>query len=134
MRNRPRTAIYCRVASADSAGIRAQEEALKDYAAANGFAVAGTFSDSGASGLTLDRPAFNRMMRGIERGEIGRVIVKDISRISRSFSLFQGWLEEMAGGNVKVIDVSSDSDAATANTRLIRAFRSGKMLANPTVS
>ena len=134
MRTKPEAALYYRTASADDTAIRAQGEALKDYVAANGYAVTEVFSDNGASGLTLDRPAFNKMMRGVKRGEIGSVIVKDISRISRSFSLFQGWLKEMTGGNVKVIDVSSGSDAAAANTRLIRSFRSGKILANPTVS
>lgn len=119
MQTKPKTALYCRTASANDAAIRTQEEMLNEYAGSNGFEAVAAFSDNGASGLTLNRPAFDRMMRGIERGEIGCIIVRDISRISRSFSLLQDWIEEMAGRNVRVIDAGTGSDATVVNTRLI---------------
>jgi DNA invertase Pin-like site-specific DNA recombinase len=134
MQTKPKAALYCRVASANDAAIRTQEEVLNDYAISDDLETAVTFSDNGASGLTLDRPAFNRMMRDIKSGEIDCVIVKDISRISRSFSLLQDWIEEVAERNIRVIDVSGGLDATEANTRLIRDFLSRKTSAGATAS
>ena len=46
------------------------------------------FVDDGISGTTFDRPDFQRMERMIETGEIGTVIVKDLSRFGREHILF----------------------------------------------
>ncbi|MBR6768598.1 MAG: DUF4368 domain-containing protein, partial [Clostridia bacterium] len=43
------------------------------------------FVDDGISGTTFDRPDFQRMQRMIENGEIGVVIVKDLSRFGRNY-------------------------------------------------
>ena len=44
-----------------------------------------TAADDGISGTTFDRPDFQRMQRMIENGEIGTVIVKDLSRFGRNY-------------------------------------------------
>ena len=44
-----------------------------------------TAADDGISGTTFDRPDFQRMQRMIENGEIGTVIVKDLSRLGRNY-------------------------------------------------
>lgn len=41
--------------------------------------------DDGYSGTTFDRPAFREMEKMIENGEIGTVIVKDMSRLGRNY-------------------------------------------------
>lgn len=43
-----------------------------------------TFTDKGYSGKNTDRPQFQAMMQAIHRGEIRRVIVYKLDRISRS--------------------------------------------------
>ena len=43
------------------------------------------FVDDGYSGTTFDRPAFREMEKMIENGEIGTVIVKDMSRLGRNY-------------------------------------------------
>ena len=39
------------------------------------------FIDDGVSGVTFDRPNFNRMIAEIEAGNVATVIVKDMSRL-----------------------------------------------------
>ena len=84
------TALYCRLSQDDgregeSNSISNQKEILAQYARANGFHNTLFFVDDGISGTTFDRPDFQRMQRMIENGEIGVVIVKDLSRFGRNY-------------------------------------------------
>ena len=84
------TALYCRLSQDDgregeSNSISNQKEILAQYARANGFHNTMFFVDDGISGTTFDRPDFQRMQRMIENGEIGIVIVKDLSRFGRNY-------------------------------------------------
>ena len=58
---------------------------LLDYAKRNSYTNTMFFVDDGVSGTTFDRPDFIRMEEMIERGEIGTVIVKDLSRFGRNY-------------------------------------------------
>lgn len=49
------------------------------------------FIDNGYSGGNVDRDGFQKMMRQIERGKIGKVIVYRLDRISRSLFLWVFW-------------------------------------------
>ena len=84
------TALYCRLSQddgrdGDSNSIVNQREILSQYARSNGFHNTQFFIDDGISGTTFDRPDFQRMQRMIENGEIGTVIVKDLSRFGRNY-------------------------------------------------
>jgi DNA invertase Pin-like site-specific DNA recombinase len=43
------------------------------------------FTDDGYSGTDFNRPDFQRMEAMVERGEIGTIIVKDLSRFARNY-------------------------------------------------
>ncbi len=82
------TALYARLSRDDetdreSNSIANQRNILTGYAAEHGFADTRFYADDGVSGTTFDRPAFNRMIEDIEKGEISAVIVKDLSRLGR---------------------------------------------------
>jgi len=83
------TALYCRLSVDDdnkdeeSNSITNQKQILKDYANKEGFANTMFFVDDGVSGTTFQRPNFMRMERMAENGEIGTIIVKDLSRFGR---------------------------------------------------
>lgn len=83
------TALYCRLSVDDdnkdeeSNSITNQKQILQDFAKKEGYANTMFFVDDGVSGTTFQRPNFMRMERMAENGEIGTIIVKDLSRFGR---------------------------------------------------
>lgn len=82
------TALYERLSrdddnSGDSNSIVHQKQMLEEYAQKNGFTNCVHFTDDGWSGATFDRPAWKRLIEGVQNGEITAVIVKDMSRVGR---------------------------------------------------
>ena len=83
------TALYCRLSVDDdkkdmeSNSITNQKEILLDYAKKHGYLHPQFFVDDGVSGTTFNRPDFQRMQRMVENGEVGAIIVKDVSRFGR---------------------------------------------------
>ena len=51
----------------------------------NEFIFSGIFSDLGYSGTDFDRPGYSEMMAGILSGEVKLVVVKDLSRLGRTY-------------------------------------------------
>jgi len=109
----PKTAIYCRVASADDLAIKTQEETLRNYADEKRLSVGAVYSDNGASGLSFERSAFQKMMSDVYKGDVDCIIVKNISRISRNYLHFGKWIDEMRDKNVRVIMVDDKLHSQT---------------------
>lgn len=84
------TALYARLSQedaldGDSNSIVNQKAVLTKYTSDNGFTNPVFFIDDGVSGVTFDRPNFNRMIAEIEAGNVATVIVKDMSRLGRDY-------------------------------------------------
>ena len=60
-----------------------QKQILLDYAKKHDYLHPVFFVDDGISGMTFQRPDFQRMQRMAENGEVGTIIVKDVSRFGR---------------------------------------------------
>jgi DNA invertase Pin-like site-specific DNA recombinase len=78
-------AIYARTANASQLSIESQEAELRRYAEKQGYTELSAYVDNGYSGVSLERPALRRLIADIESGKVGRVIVRDAARISRSY-------------------------------------------------
>ncbi len=92
------TALYCRLSQDDgidmeSNSISNQRKILQEYADSNGITNILFFADDGYTGTDFNRPDFQRMEAMIERGEIGTVIVKDLSRFARNYIEAGNYLE-----------------------------------------
>ena len=92
------TALYCRLSQDDgregeSNSISNQKEMLQAYAKKNGLLHPRFFVDDGFSGTTFDRPAFREMDAMAENGEIGTIVVKDLSRFGRNYLEVGRYLE-----------------------------------------
>lgn len=84
------TALYERLSrddelAGDSNSIVNQKKMLEDYAKSNGYTDLVHFTDDGYFGGNFDRPGWKEMLRQIEDGSIGAVIVKDMSRVGRDY-------------------------------------------------
>lgn len=84
------TALYCRLSRKDendgeSESILNQKKILQDYAKRNNYRNTKFYVDDGYSGMNFNRPAFQELIRDIEEGLVGTVIVKDMSRFGRNY-------------------------------------------------
>jgi site-specific DNA recombinase len=87
-RNRLRVALYIRVSSQEQAtegySIGEQTERLKKYAEAMDWDIYKIYVDPGYSGGNTDRPGLNELIRDVETGDIDKVVVYKLDRLSRS--------------------------------------------------
>lgn len=93
------TALYERLSRDDnldgeSNSITNQKKYLEDYARKSGLTNIRHFTDDGYSGVNFNRPGFQSMIAEVEAGNIGTIIVKDMSRLGRNY-LQVGFYTEM---------------------------------------
>lgn len=112
------TALYERLSrddeqSGDSNSIVNQKKMLEKYATEQGFTNLRHYTDDGWSGTNFDRPDWKRMLADIEKGIVGCVIVKDMSRIGRNY-LEVGFYTEVLfrKKNVRFIAISNNVDSS----------------------
>lgn len=84
------TALYERLSRDDelageSNSIINQKRILEEYALNNGFQNLVHFTDDGFSGTNFNRPDWKRLIAEVEAGNVGTVIVKDMSRVGRDY-------------------------------------------------
>lgn len=79
--------VYTRVSTTEQAmegySIDEQERMCKAAIESKGWKYVGTYTDPGISGRTMERPGLQRMMKDIEAGKIGAVVVYKLDRLSR---------------------------------------------------
>ena len=111
------TALYCRLSQEDelegeSNSIKNQKSMLEKYAADNGFGNCRFYIDDGYSGVSFERPDFKRMIADMEKGEIGTVITKDLSRLGRDYLKTGTYIEIIFPQNdVRYIAVNDGVDS-----------------------
>lgn len=105
------TAIYARqsIDKKDSISIETQIEACKRCTDGE-FRV---YSDKGWSGKNLDRPQFQQMMRDVSSGEITKIIVYKLDRISRSLNDFSNLMETFRKFGVEFASTVETFDTST---------------------
>ena len=122
------TALYSRLSRDDeqqgeSNSITNPKKILEDYATKNGFTNCHHFSDDGVSGTTFERRGFREMIAEIEAGNVGVVIVKDMSRLGRDY-LQVGYYTEVffRQKGVRFIAVSNNIDSANGESNEFAPF------------
>lgn len=115
------TALYCRLSrdddfDGDSMSIQNQKNMLKRYADENGHTHCVYFVDDGVSGTTFERKGFQAMIAEIENGNVGTVIVKDLSRLGREY-LQTGYYTEIffPKYDVRFIAVNDNVDSSNGD-------------------
>ena len=123
------TALYCRLSrddeqEGDSNSIVHQKEILSKYAKEHGFRNLETFVDDGFSGTNFNRPDFQRLMRKVDAGEVGTIIVKDMSRLGRDY-LKVGYLTEFtfAEKDIHFIAINDNVDSENGSDNELIPFK-----------
>ncbi len=110
-----RTALYARVSTdQQSNGLDAQIRALRQFCEQNKITNFEIFADENQSGTKASRPALDRMMAAVERGEIENVIVFAFSRYARSVSHMLKGLEVMRKYKTNFVSLSEKLDLNTS--------------------
>ncbi len=110
------TALYERLSHDDdlmgeSNSISNQKQMLSEYAESHGLTPYIHFTDDGISGTRFDRPGFVIMMDAIKAGQIGTVIVKDMSRLGRDYLMVGQIQEMMRQKQVRLIAINDGHDS-----------------------
>lgn len=119
-----RVAIYCRLSRDDelageSASIQNQRELLEQYCQEHGWEVVAVYQDDGFTGLNMNRPDLQRMIKAIERKQIDLVITKDLSRLGRNYLQTGQLLEEFFPKNrVRYIALNDNVDTGRENNEI----------------
>lgn len=105
-------AIYARksVYREDSLSIESQIEMCTYEARGEAFTV---YQDNGFSGKDTDRPDFQRMLTDIQRGEIRKVIVYKLDRISRSVLDFSEMMQMFQRYRVDFVSATEHFDTGS---------------------
>ena len=123
------TALYCRLSVEDtkdekkngkedlSNSIQNQRAMLLQYARDHRFPHPTFFIDDGYSGVTYDRPGFQKMLDEIEAGHVGTVITKDLSRLGRNSALTGLYINYTFPQNdVRYIAINDHFDSINPNS------------------
>ena len=118
------TALYCRLSRDDelqgeSNSISNQKRILETYCRDHNLLNWQFFVDDGWSGASFERPGFQKMLEGVENGEIKTVVTKDLSRLGRNY-LQVGLYTEMVfpKKGVRYIAINDGVDSAQGDSEL----------------
>lgn len=103
----------------ESYSISNQKKLLTKMAKDMGYSNIVTFVDDGVSGVTMDRPGFNEMMRQLEEGKASALFVKDLSRLGRNYIEVGRLMEEFfPEHDIRLVAVSDNIDTAEGENEL----------------
>lgn len=123
--SRDKTAfIYVRLSRDDelegeSYSISNQKKLLTKVAKDKGYTNIIVFCDDGVSGVTMNRPEFNKMIEQLGMGKATAVFVKDLSRLGRNYIEVGRLTEEFfPEHNIRLVSVSDNLDTEEGDNEL----------------
>lgn len=112
------TALYERLSRDDeltgeSNSISNQKDYLEKYAKENGMLNIRHYTDDGYSGVSFDRPGVQSLIEDVNKGLIGTIICKDMSRFGRNHVMVDFYREMLfPEKKVRFIAISNNYDSA----------------------
>ena len=123
------TALYCRLSQedenkGDSDSIVNQKAILTKYAEENGFSDIQIFVDDGYSGVSFNRPDFQRLLELMEKGRVKTLITKDLSRLGRNYIEVGNYTEILfPRWNVRYIAINDNYDSLYSEGNELAPFK-----------
>ena len=103
----------------DSYSIANQKKLLIKAAKEKGYSKIVHFCDDGISGVTMNRPEFQKMLHQLEMGMASAVFVKDLSRLGRNYLEVGRLTEEVfPEHDVRLVAVSDNIDTCDGDDEL----------------
>lgn len=125
-----KVAIYCRLSDEDknkksymddSESIQNQKNLLMKYALEKGWDIYKIYSDDDYSGLDVDRPEFNKMIRDAEMSKFNIILCKTQSRFTRDMELVEKYLHnKFLEWDIRFIAIIDGVDTLDKNNKKSR--------------
>ena len=116
-----RCALYTRVSTEDQArvgfSLRAQQARLRAYSEARGWRIADEYTDDGATGTDVRRPAYQRMMAEADRWDA--ILVLKMDRIHRNSRNFMAMMDDLRRRGKDFVSATEALDTSTATGRFV---------------
>ena len=97
-----RVFLYYRVAHQDTFALEHQHFLLELYAKRAGYTIIGAADEYG-TGLTLDRPALQKVTKAVVAGKVEMVLVHSLTRIGREWGMTQSYIDLLNRHKVKLL-------------------------------
>ena len=114
------TALYCRLAQANDERMAAQEQKLRRYAKENDYEVCDLYRDNGKSGVTLDRQGLRALLAKIQCGNVKRVLVSNLTRLTRDSLLMHELIDMFSEYGVELISMNDGGLVDFAEFKLFK--------------
>ncbi|MDR1060858.1 MAG: recombinase family protein [Clostridiales bacterium] len=101
-----KTVLYCRAANGGMDAIDLQLKRLRSYAELNGYSACAAAWDCNASGVSMERPALQKLLSDVRSGDVGRVIACDTARLARDTIRFHELASLFADCGAELITVA----------------------------
>jgi site-specific DNA recombinase len=118
--------LYARVSTDEQArsgySLAQQLEALREYAAREGYEVLEEVVDAGQSGASLERPGMDRVRDLVAAGGVSVVLAQDVDRISREpwhYEYLRSWFADH-GTQLRTLEDGSDGSPMAEFVSYIR--------------
>lgn len=113
-----RIALYARVSTLDQ-HVEPQLHALRGYAEARGFEIAGEYLDEGVSGAKDRRPALDRLVADARRRRFDVLAITKLDRLARSVRHLTTLAAELEALGVGLVVLDQAIDTTTPAGRLL---------------
>jgi site-specific DNA recombinase len=117
-----RTVVYARQSRtriSDLSSCQAQVDMCRDVASQRSLDVSQVFSDEGQSSEKLDRPALKQLIAAVKAGQVNRLIVYSIDRLTRRLVHLHTLLELFEAYEVELVVVTDPNYSNSAVSRLM---------------
>jgi DNA invertase Pin-like site-specific DNA recombinase len=123
------TALYSRLSKADldrgedeSYSIRNQKELLEGYAKKNNLINIKHYTDDDETGRFFDREGYVELMNDVEKGKIGTIIMKDMTRWGRNYLQVGQAMEHFRIHDVRFVAINNSIDSLNPDSLEIAPF------------
>jgi site-specific DNA recombinase len=112
------TALYARKSrrhESESTSCETQVDTCTLYALSQGWKNCVAFVDDGKSGETLERPALKQLLESLRRGEVKRIVMTSLDRLTRKLAHLVNLLDKLAQAEVvlAVVDFPEFNNSPT---------------------
>ena len=115
-------ALYCRVSTDDQVkegvSLEEQQERLEAYCRAMGWGNVVVYVEDGFSAKSIDRPHLTRLIEDVKAGDIKKIIVTKLDRMSRKLLDLLTLIDLFQEHDVSFVSISESFDTNTPSGRL----------------